>query len=318
MLSFFFIQLLTLSACARYSIFDQVIKDPVSFAQTFSQVNPAQVKQIIKIIEGLISDGQQKKSDIIATHEASVKVLNTADTDLSDALWAYETARGERLEADKEVSRLQAILEQKQKEEREASDDKELAQDELDAAQGWMDEEVSRVDNEKAIFETVIQILKGLPKSLIEGKVELPPLSSHLAPIVPALIQAAKANPAAVAKVVKLVEDLIAAGEAVRQSVTAARDAAQNNLNDKTHAWEVAVQNTIDAKNRVEAAEGIAAQKLAVELDLQAKWENATAVQKAASKDEAEKRAIRETEVPILDSEDAALNKVLALLKGLL
>lgn len=319
MLSFFFIQLLTLSAYARYSIFDQVINDPVSFAQTFSQVNPVQVKQIIKIIEGLISDGQQKKTDIIKTHEDSVTVLDGADTDLADALWAFETARGERLEAQKELARLEGILSNKQTLESEAAEAKELAQDSLDAAQAWMNTEVSRVNEERAIFEQVIDILNNLPKSLIEGgNVELPPLTSHLAPIVPALIEAAKANPGAVAKVVQLVRDLIAAGENVRSTVTGARDAAQQVLDEKTALWKVAVQNTLNAKKAVEDCEAVVAQKLSVEKDLQAIWEKATAAQNAAAKDESDKRYIRETEVPILDSEDEALHKVLKLLQGLL
>lgn len=318
MLTFFFIQLLTLSAYARFSIFDQAIKDPVSFAQTFSQVNPVQVKQIIKIIEGLISDGQEKKSDIIATHEASVKVLNGANVDLADALWVYETARGERLEAQKVLRALEAVLKKKQDEESDASEAKDIAQADLTSAQEYMDSEVARVDEEKKIFETVIGILNNLPKSLIQGEADLPPLNSHLAPIVPALIQMAKANPGAVAKVVKLVQNLIAAGEAVRRQVTSERDAKQQILNEKTALWKVAVQNTLDAKKAVEDQEAVVAKKFAIEKDLREKWEKATAVQAAAEKDEDEKRKIRETEVPIFDSEDESLHKVLKLLHGLI
>lgn len=318
MLSFFFIQLLALSAYARYSIFNEVIKDPVSFAQTFSQVNPDQVKEIIHIIEGLIADGQQKKTDIIETHDASVEVLNGATTDLGDALWVFETARGERMEADIEVARLETVLETKQNEERVAADKKDIATDNLKDAQDHMDAEVSRVDEEKAIFETVIGILQSLPESLIEGKVELPALTSHLAPIVPALIQAAKADPEAVAKVIALVEDLIAAGEEVRRAVTASRDEHKEILDNLTEEWQTAVDATVVAKEALDAGKDFTAAKLVVEKDLQAKWEEATAVHDAAEKDEAEKRAIRETEVPILDSENESLVKVIGILQGLL
>lgn len=318
MLSFFFIQMLALSAYARYSIFNEVIKDPVSFAQTFSQVNPDQVKEIIHIVEGLIADGQQKKNDIINTHEASVNVLDAATKDLGNALWAFETARGERLEADIEVARLEAVLKTKQDEERAAADDKDIATDDLKDAQDHMDAEVSRVDDEKAIFETVIGILQNLPESLIEDKIELPALSSHLAPIVPALIQAAKADPKAVAKVIQLVEDLIAAGEEVRRTVTAARDQSKEDLDKATEFWQTKVDATVVAKEALADANDIAAKKLVAEKDLQAKWEKATAVHVAAEKDEAEKRTIRETEVPILDSENESLVKVIGILQGLL
>jgi len=318
MLSFFFIQMLALSAYARYSIFNEVIKDPVSFAQTFSQVNPDQVKEIIHIVEGLIADGQQKKNDIINTHEASVTVLDGATKALDNALWVFETARGERLEADIEVARLEAVLKTKQDEERAAADDKDIATDDLKDAQDHMDAEVSRVDDEKAIFETVIGILQNLPESLIEDKIELPALSSHLAPIVPALIQAAKADPKAVAKVIQLVEDLIAAGEEVRRTVTAARDQSKEDLDKATEFWQTKVDATVVAKEALADANDTAAKKLVAEKDLQAKWEKATAVHVAAEKDEAEKRTIRETEVPILDSENESLVKVIGILQGLL
>jgi len=320
MLSFFLIQLLALSAYARYSIFNEVIKDPVSFAQTFSQVNPDQVKEIIHIIEGLISDGQTKKSDIINTHEEAVSVLKGATQDLNDALWVYETARGERLEADIEVAKLENVLAAKEDEERAASDKKDFATAELNTAQAFMDSEVARINGEKAIFEQVIDILGNLPESLIEGSdsFQNQNIPSHLAPIVPALIQAARANPGAVSKVIKLVEDLIAAGEQVRADVTAARDGKQNNLDHATDIHDAAVAATIAAQDDLKAAEDVAAKKLAIEEDLEQKWEDATAVHDAAEKDEAAKRAIREKEVPILDSEDESLHKVLEILEGLL
>jgi len=320
MLSFFFIQLLVLSAYARYSIFNEVIKDPVSFAQTFSQVNPAQVKEIIHIIEGLISDGQTKKSDIINAHEKAVSVLKGATKDLGDALWAYETARGERLEADIEVAKLENVLATKQDEERAAADAKDFATAERDAAQEFMNSEVARVNAEKAIFEQVIDILQNLPKSLIEGSDSFrnQNIPSNLAPIVPALIQAARANPGAVSKVITLVEELIAAGEQIRADVTAARDGKQQVLDDATQKHSDAVEATVAAEDDLKAAEDVAAQKLATEKTLEKLWEDATAVHDAAEKDEAAKRAIREREVPILDSEDESLHKVLEILEGLL
>lgn len=320
MLSFFFIQLLVLSAYARYSIFNEVIKDPVSFAQTFSQVNPAQVKEIIHIIEGLISDGQTKKSDIINAHEKAVSVLKGATKDLGDALWAYETARGERLEADIEVAKLENVLATKEDEERAAADAKDFATAERDAAQEFMNSEVARVNAEKAIFEQVIDILQNLPKSLIEGSDSFrnQNIPSNLAPIVPALIQAARANPGAVSKVITLVEELIAAGEQIRADVTAARDGKQQVLDDATQKHSDAVEATVAAEDDLKAAEDVAAQKLATEKTLEKLWEDATAVHDAAEKDEAAKRAIREREVPILDSEDESLHKVLEILEGLL
>jgi len=215
---------------------------------------------------------------------------------------------------------VENVLATKQDEERAAADAKDFATAERDAAQEFMNSEVARVNAEKAIFEQVIDILKNLPKSLIEGSDSFrnQNIPSNLAPIVPALIQAARANPGAVSKVITLVEELIAAGEQIRADVTAARDGQQQVLDDATQKHSDAVEATVAAEDDLKAAEDVAAQKLATEKTLEKVWEDATAVHDAAEKDEAAKRAIREREVPILDSEDESLHKVLEILEGLL
>lgn len=317
MLVFFLIQL-SLTAYARYSIYEQAIKDPVSFAQIFSKVNPDQVREVIGIVNGLIEDGQTKKQNIISDHQTAVEVLSEREKSLEKARDVYETARGERLLADAQVARMKNLLDIRQNEEAAASDEKDFATSELKSAQDWMDTEVSRVNSEKDTLEEVIEILKTLPKSFVEGEVELPTLSSHLAPIVPSLIEAVKANPEAVAQVIKLVEDLITAGEKVRAEVIAARDNKQDILNQKTELWKKAVQNTIAAKDALTNAEGVAADRLSLELELKEKWEKATAARDAATIEEASQRLRKEREVPIIDSEDISLQKVISILQGML
>merc|ERR1712113_1252788 len=161
----------------------------------------------------------------------------------------------------------ESVLATKEDEERHAADAKDYATVSLKNAQGYMDIEVARINSEKAVFEQVIDILGNLPKSLIEGSdsFQNQNIPSHLVPIVPALIQAARANPDAVNKVIQLVEDLIAGGEKIRAEVIKVRDERQKVLDDKTAEHSAAVEATIAAKDELEAAEQVAAKKLATE-----------------------------------------------------
>merc|ERR550539_1360553 len=112
-----------------------------------------------------------------------------------------------------------------------ASTAKNDAQSALDAAEDWMNTEVTRVDGEKTALEEVIQILGDLP----EGRRLLSTYGS-LVPVA-MVATAAKSDPAAVQEVVDLVNDLIAVGEGIRAKVTEARDDAQAASDNANTEW---------------------------------------------------------------------------------
>jgi len=315
MLSLIFIQFLVFTAYCEFSVVNQVIKDPLAFAQTFSQASPDQINEVVKIIEGLISTGEAKKKDIIDTRTAADAVLSKANADLATALDEFETARGERKLADEWVTVLKGKLDARTSEQSAALKAKNLAAETLQDAQDWFTQESERIDIEKAIFKDVIEVLTGLKDN--SGR-RLLSSQSHLAPILSALIDSAKVNPDSIDKVVALVVDLINAGEAVRTEVDLAKSAAQKAFDKADSEWKAAVQATIAANDKHTKAVTTAADKLVVEQAKESIWNDATASQEAAQVDKDKKLKIEQEQVPVIDHENAELRKVVDILKNMI
>jgi len=295
---------------------DRMFQDPAAFAATFQNANPAAVQSVIDLVSDLIAEGQDKKANIIADHETAVEATATAVAELATALYELETAVGERLEADQEVTRLQDVLAQKQEEETAASAAKVAANGVLKDAQSWMDNEITRINSEKASLEEVLSILAALPPTDFLSR-KLLKASNILAPL-GMLSSLSTTDPAAVAQVVALVEDLIGAGEQVRGDVTQNRDDAQVDLNTKTDLWNSAVTATANADDELVAGQTVADGKLATQIKKREVFDEATLKKDAAVADETEKKGVRDTQVPILDHEDDELHKVNDILEGML
>jgi len=312
----FFILLATAFAhnLKSVSMVEKIFLDPVAFAQSFENASPSAVNAVIDMVNDLIAEGNGKKADIIKAHEDAVAASAVALDALNVALDVLETATGERIEADDEVTRLKGVLQQKRSAEADALSIKNAAKTSLDNAQAWMDSEVTRVDAEKGSLEEVLQILADLPEGFRRRL-----LSSHGSLVPVGMIAAmASTDPDAVQEVVDLVQALIDAGEDVRADVTGDRDGAQVELDDRTGAWKHAVSETVAAQGALAAGEGVASQLLGVETAKKAIHDDKTAIHNAAVTDEEEKQAVREEQVPILDHENEQLHNVVEILEGLL
>jgi len=296
-----------------YSLVESLFQDPKAFAATFEKANPEAVQSVIDLVNDLIAEGQDKKANIIAEHEDAIVATNDAKEELAVALNELETATGERIECDDEVVRLQGVLAQKQKDESEASAAKVQSSGVLTDAQNWMDSEVARVDKEKASLEEVKDILSQLPS----GFRRLLSSSSSLLPL-GMLSSISKTDPEAVAQLVALVDELVAAGEQVRTDVTQARNDAKADLDIKTEIWNDAVSATAAAEDALAAQETAAANKLVVQNAKREVFDAATSKKDAAVDLEAEKKGVRDTQVPILDHENEQLNEVNGILTNLL
>jgi len=293
---------------------EKIFLDPVAFAQSFENASPSAVNAVIDMVEDLIAEGNGKKAAIIKAHEDAVAASATALDALNVALDILETATGERIEADEEVTRLGGVLRQKQSAEADAVGNKNAAQTALNNAQAWMDHEVARVDGEKEALEEVLQILADLPES--SGRRLL---SSHGSLMPVGMIAAmSSSDPEAVEEVRSLVQALIDAGEGVRADVTGDRDDAAAELEDRTGAWKHSVSETVAAQDALAAGEGVASQLLGVENAKEAIHNDKTAIHDAAVVDEEEKETIRTEQVPILDHENEQLHNVVEILQGLL
>jgi len=311
MLTFIIVQfLLLLHVHSELSVVNEVIKDPVAFAQSFAKATPEQINEVKKIINGLISDGQTKKNNLIQDHADSEKLLQQAKDELAVAFDNFEAARGERKLADIEVSRLDGVYTTRTKEESQALGIKNIAFDKLQDAIAWYNTENGRTYAENRILEDVINILLGLK----QPDQELLSRSSQLAPIVPALIESVRVNPQSVDKVVDMVKDLIAANDAALAKAKSEMDSAQLDYNNKNEAWNNAVQATINAQEALSAGKQIAIQKFNVEKDFESAWNEATTkLQKSQAYRDAKFDDLNR-EVPIIDHEDSQLHKVLKIL----
>merc|ERR1719228_199902 len=279
----------------------------------FQNADPAAVQSVINLVKDLIAEGQTKKQNIIAVHEAAVEATEAAEGELAVALDELEMAAGERVEADDEVKRLNGVLSQRQQEESAASEAKAASAESLKDAQEWMDNEVSRINGEKTSLEEVLSILDALPANFLNRK--LLKVSNVLSPL-GMLSSLSTTDPAVVAEVVDLVNNLITVGEQVRADVTAARDDAQIDLSTKTNIWNSAVTATVTAEDELAAGETDAANKLFVQNNKRQVFDEATSKKDAAVADEAEKKGVKDTQVPILDHEDEELNNVVEILEN--
>lgn len=314
MLSLFFIQFLVFTAYCHSSLINQVIEDPVAFTQTFSEANPAQIKEVINIINGLIDAGNDKRDGIIGELNAATQALNKAKSDLAAALDAFEQARGERKLADELVVVLAEKLQQLREKEAAALNSKNLAFDVLTDAKNWLAQESARIDGERKIFEEVIDTLRGLKdvgRRLLSS-------SSHLAPILPALIESAKLNPKSVDKVIDMIVHLINAGEDARAKAKAALATAQDAFDTAEAAWKAAVAKTIEGQTKSNNAGKDALAKLQVEEDKEAIWDKASKVKAEKQDVFDEKLIIKNREVPVIDHEDEELKKVIRILENMI
>jgi len=253
-----------------------------------------------------------KKSDLIQAHDDAVAAKAAAASALADSLDALELATGNRIHGDENVAAAEATLSQKQGAEATASTAKNDAQSALDAAEDWMNTEVTRVDGEKTALEEVLDILGNLP----EGR----RLLSTYGSLVPVgmVATAAKSDPAAVKEVVDLVNALIEAGEGIRAKVTEARDDAKDASDNANTEWKWAVARTVQAQDALAEREGEVESLLAVETNKKTIHDEKRGVHDSAVEVETEKKKVMDEQVPILDHEDEQLNKVVEILNGLL
>lgn len=321
MLSLLFIHFLAFPAYGKFSVINQAFTDPMVFAQSFSSASPKQINNVIAIINGLITDGEAKNDSIVAAHNDALDAQATAVKNEKLALTAFETARGEREVFAGVVEDTKELLAKNKDAQKAALDAFNLATEKKNTAQAWMEKEVERINKEKEILEGVIVTLNSLPPSLIGTQRNLLRVQSHLAPVMPAmpaLIEAAKVNPDSVAKIVAMVNGLIAEGEAARTKVIGDRDQAEAVRVNKEKAYNAAVATTLATQKRLDDEKKKLASLVEVETAAEVAWKSTVDILNAANDDEAVKRKEMETQVPILNKEDQQLQKVVTILTEML
>lgn len=318
MLSLLFIHFLAFTAYGEFSVINQAITDPMVFAQSFSSASPQQINNVIDIINGLIDDGKAKNKSIVDAYNAALTAQGTAQQNERDALKAFEKARGERKVMSGVVNKTKLVLAANEQAQKSALTARDLATQKKDEAQAWMEKEEKRINKEKNILEGVIVTLNQLPRSLIGSERNLLSLQSHLAPIMPALIAAAKVNPKTLAKVVEMVQALIDAGETIRKKVISDRDQAEQNRLNKNKAYLAAVKKTLDTQKKLDSETQKLNDLVDVEEKAESAWKDTVSKLKTANGILATKKQEMDTQVPILNKEDGQLKEVVRILTGML
>jgi len=269
------------------------------FSQVLSETTPDDIASHIADLENLIQLGEDSRA--VALHNQSV-AQGIYDNALNNWQIAYDeeqTALGNQLAAEEAeaaavVARDNAIDFKNQR-----IEEKSVADGRVPPAEKFMNDEIARVDEEKAALEKVKEILEGLlpaeGRRLLSRTTTLLTHPSFLASL-------SLADPAAVQQVLDIVLNLIQEGED-------ARNFAIGEYNDRVSEAEVAAQNLVDAETALASRESEL-------LDATALREELTSVAEGKSAVEVEKREIRDEKQEKLDIQIAFTNREIARIDG--
>jgi len=262
-LSLFFISLLaTVSGLP-------VALHPKNLVAAVEDVDPNAIETLKDYVDQLIQEGKdeiadltQVKVDAEAALQSATEALELAESHLEDATTKHDEKV--RIESDKanderEKGQIRA----------EKEGIKNAKKSVLDGAKSFEASEQTRLNNEKALFEKVKELLVGvraadrrllssgaLTEALALLKETLMQKSDSLGPAL-ALLQFtsnAKSDPAQVDKALGLLDDLIAAGEKERQDAVAALNLAQSEYDEASRVLAGAVEVHTLARGALEDA----------------------------------------------------------------
>jgi len=222
----------------------QSMKDPISFVDT---TNEGAADDILSMID-------QLRNDNAAAMDHATNALSSAQDDndsakdaLDRATHAAEQALGDVVEGDATLVDLQGKAASARAVEADAAGKKADAQDVADKEAADLVSETERLDGEKETLEEVIDLINSLAEMAALQIVNNRQLLS-----VVDLSSLANADPAAVAEVKKLLEDLVAVGEAERTQAIQDDADAKAALEVATADWKVTYDDLANALGRVD------------------------------------------------------------------
>jgi len=275
---------------------------PHIFSQVLSRTTPEETQGVHDDVATLIATGEDERA--VALHNLSVAtdIWTVAFNNWQKAYDEEQVALGiqkdaEDAEAAATVARDNAIAFKNQR-----IAEKQHADSLVPPAKQFMEDEIKRVDEERATLEKVQGILEGIKggnaaieinsgRKLLSRTARL--LSNHVF-----LAALKKADPTAVQQVIDLVVGLIDAGEDDRNF-------AIGEYNDRVSEAEVAAANLVDAEAALASRETELVDATAVRVEKTKIAEGKTAV-------EVEKRAVRDAKKEKLDAQTEFTNREIA------
>lgn len=152
------------------TVLAKIKADPKKFVSELENLDPAALRHIISLLEELLESSEARKTELVNTLQDANNALDTANTDVLNALddltaaqartaaaiAALNTANQEKTAADADELAVSTDLEEK----RQVHTDAQTAQE---TAQTAHDDELPGLNNEQQVLRDVIAMLKGLP-----------------------------------------------------------------------------------------------------------------------------------------------------------
>jgi len=204
----------------------QFLKDPFSFISTNEEGGK---EQLYEMVAQLRSDNTATMAKATSLLDSAISAKDEATAALEAAQAAEELALGNVVEQEILVANLAVVAKEATAVEADANTKKQSAQDASDQANNFFDSETDRINEEKATLEEVLELISSLEASALNEVSN----NRNLLSIVD-LSSLANADPASVAEVKQLLDDLIAVGESEREAADAAATVATNNLEAAT------------------------------------------------------------------------------------
>lgn len=239
---FLFVFLVTVGAVSQNVLF-KVLSQPRLFANTLTSISPGEAQQNADEIRELIKTGEEERKVVTDNLNAAQSEFDVAKSKFDDATSKRTDKENEITAAQRELSQLQSNLVEQTATLESANNEVYVLTKVFENAKTHMDNENVRIDNEKAVFNTVIDKVQKLGS---DASVDMQ-LDVHQSTITPSLIDVmTTANPEAVQKLLEALNKAVEAGEVARTKAQGALSTATQNLNDARDKQKNA-QDDVDA-----------------------------------------------------------------------
>jgi len=289
-----------------------VIENPRAFSSVVNSLKPDEVRNTKKEIRDLIDIEEEKRNvakknvqDSTASRDAAKKVFDDAVSDLSSTRLELQVARDKVAEIEGDIVKQKQLINSKEQSLDAATKASENAQAELDKV-------TASVTHEEGVLKTVLDLLQKL-KDGDAGKDFLSKVAAETKGLVllsrtskllasPSFISAlTKADPAAVQRVIDLVNQLIEAGKKSVEDAQAALEKAKSDQSKADADLEAAKAALAQLEKDLEDEK-----KNVIQLEQTEKGKEAVEKGKKDLLDEAEKDLLAKQ--TILDNENKRIN----------
>jgi len=282
----------------------KIFADPNAFVATFANADPAQIEQIIGLIQGMVDQNSDSKDIAIKAFDDAQAASDSADAAEQTALADEWQAVGHWNVTKDNVATQTQIVANKNTAQINLQVAKEKADDDQEAAQMDFDFGSEIIEKEKAKLAEIKVILQQMAQADIQtGR---------------RLLALVKIDPQKLDSVDALIDELVEKADTELEEFTNALKVANEAAASATDLFNTAVSEHIDETTKLS---GLEAEKAAAETAAVEKthaYNEALADKQAKNADLEVKRADKDAEVNRVDGENSTLDDVIGLLNQLL